>query len=132
MKTLKFTTSHGDFALMDGAEQIDLTLKAFLDEYTPVSKVSEMTEEQFKQITEYAGSPWYGHKDFTNPHNWFPTAKESFESLVTSLGWYLWRNPVQESIASLSENEQAYRHLDTDWKEAESKTLFKPILLKKI
>lgn len=131
MKTLKFTTSKGDFALMDGTEQIDQTLKPLLDEYTPVAKVSEMSEEQFVEVvdsTETHPKYWnYNLSYFREFH-----AKESFESLVRSLGWYLWRNPVQESIASLSENEQAHRQLDADWQEAESKTFYSPVLLKKI
>lgn len=131
MKTLKFTTSKGDFALMDGKDQIDQTLKALLEEYTPVAKVSEMKEEQFAEVvdsTETHPKYWnYNLNYFREFH-----AKESFESLVRSLGWYLLRNPVQESIATLPSMEQAYRQLDDDWQEAESKTLYSPILLKKI
>ena len=136
MKTLKFTTSKGDFALMDGKEQIDQTLKALLDEYTPIAKVSEMTEAQFGKVVDSIkkGDILTCFKDYNKGYysNSLFTAKQSFESLVNSLGWYLWRNPVQESIASLSENEQAHRQLDADWQQAESNTFYSPILLKKI
>ena len=137
MKTLKFTTSKGDFALMDGAEQIDQTLKALLEEYTPVAKVSDMSEEEFVEVVNIDDD--YGITMFQNYATtsmaYFDeqiNAEQSFTSLIRSLGWYLWENPVQHSIASLSDQEQAYRQLDTDWQEAESKTLYNPILLKKI
>ncbi|GEM_PF-2063335 len=143
MKKIKFKTSKGEFVLMDGAEQIDQTLRALLDEYSPVSKVSEMTEEQFAEVVESHdwhfndGSTSYMFRDyrvkseFDEPSR-LPFASKSFASLVCALGWYFWENPVQHSIASLSDQEQAYRQLDADWQEAESKTFYSPILLKKI
>jgi len=125
MKTLKFNTSHGDFALMDGKEQIDQTLKALLDEYTPVAKVSDMSEEQFAEVVdklEWSDGYFMYYRYDKSLHSFSETwtAKESFESLVKSLGWYLFENTNDKQCGTI------------EWQEAESKTFFSPILLKKI
>lgn len=144
MKILKFNTSHGAFALMDGKEQIDQTLKALLDEYTPVSKVSEMTEEQFGEVVNSDDD--YGVTMFQNYATtsmaYFDeqiNAQQSFSYLIHSLGWYLWENTVEipHNLGLLDTYPTGSLLTDKNlevalkWQEAESKTLYSPILLKK-
>lgn len=135
MKTLKFNTSKGDFALMDGTEQIDQTLRALLEEYTPVAKVSEMSEEQFGEVVDSrikGGGLLSCHrekcfKDYMN--GGYPrgvTAFYSLKTLVKSLGWYLWDNPHGSPSTCSEAGDYSL------WSKAESKTLYSPILLKKI
>lgn len=130
MKTLKFNTSKGDFALMDGAEQIDQTLKALLEEYTTVAKVSEMSEEKFAEVVnkyKLCGFENYDKEGYL----YLISAKDSFMSLLKSLGVFIYNNPIENIIYNEDEiGEFDYNfHLRT---EAESKTFYNPILLKKI
>lgn len=137
MKELKFSTSKGEFLLLDGKDTITERLTELLKEYEHYAVVKEMTEEQFAEVVEHYNfgtkeNPDIGFRNYTSTAFNIDTGSQSFSSIVRSKGWYLWENPVQVSIASLSEKEQAYRQLDTDWWGAESKTLYSPILLKKI
>lgn len=133
MKELKFKTSKGNFILVEDEPKLTKFIPWDLCELVGI--VKDMSEEDFEEIVD---SPSNNHLECTykdyqqNSETVYFFAKESFESLVKSLGWYLWENPVQHSIASLSDQEQAYRQLDADWQEAESKTLYSPILLKKV
>ncbi len=144
MKKLKFKTSKGEFVLMDGAEQIDQTLRALLDEYSPVSKVSEMTEEQLAEVVDsrIKGGGLVScprekcFKDYMN--GGYPrrvTALYSLKTLVKSLGWNLLENPEgnkPHSICNCSTCVDEWYYYNKKWQEAESKTLYSPILLKKI
>lgn len=137
MKILKFTTSKGGFALIDGKEQIDQTLKALLDEYTPVAKVSEMSEDQFGEVVESSiHTGLFAHYVKEIPVNTYcyKSCLESFESLVRSLGWYLWHNPCQhpDNIEIQPASLGWYYEKERKYNESESKTLYNPILLKKI
>lgn len=135
MKELKFITPKGDFLLLDGKETITERLAELLKEYDHYAVVKEMTEEQFCEVLDSSiHTSLFAHyvKDVPVNIYCYKSGMESLSSLVRSLGWYLWENPVQVSIASMPATEQAYRQLDADWQEAESKTLYSPILLKKI
>lgn len=141
MKELKFKTSKGDFALMDGTEQIDQTLKALLEEYTPVAKVSEMTEEKFTEVVdsdEISDVEHHAYReiyiDYTDDEQAFDTARDSFQSLIHSLGWHLWENPKGKQHPDWREyaSTKQYQQHSMDWIQAESITLYNPILLKKI
>lgn len=139
MKELKFKTSKGDFALMDGTEQIDQTLKALLEEYTPVAKVSEMTEEKFTEVVdklEWSDGYFMYYRYDKSIHDFAETwlARDSFLSLIHSLGWHLWENPKGKQHPDWREyaSTKQYQQHSMDWIQAESTTLYNPILLKKI
>ncbi|MGV6945064.1 hypothetical protein [Sphingobacterium kyonggiense] len=116
MKKLEFTTGKGRFVVVDESElpKIDQLLIGKDDKFI---KLSEITEEQAREIIEHAGSPWYGHKDFTNPHNWFSNPLDSLHSLIKSKGWFT-SNPF-EKFAD-----------ECGCEEAESRTLHNPVIFK--
>ncbi len=130
MKKLEFKTSKGEFIIEEAS---DKNLGRVLVKY--------MTEEQFSEVvdSELDSHLKPNYKDYLHDYNSgfedeyiYCTAKQSFESLIKSLGWNLFENPVQVSISTLTDIEQAYRQLDADWQEAESKTFYNPIISKKV
>ena len=141
MKELKFTTSKGEFLLLDGKDTITERLTELLKEYDHYAVVKEMTEEQFAEVVdklEWSDGYFMYYRYDKSVHSFSETwtAKQSFESLVKSLGWYLWENPLQSSPAtddiSFYESVEDMELCKSKWLEAESKTLYSPILLKKI
>lgn len=114
MKKLEFKTSKGEFILEEASEK---NLGMVLVKY--------MTEEQFAEVVDESFDCWMalGYKDYENDNAVYVLAKESFESLIKSLGWYLFENPVVSGGLCYSIK---------DWKEAESKTLYNHVLLKKV
>lgn len=137
MKKLEFKTSKGDFILIDiiGEESAMYLTSLLLDDESQIEvlgKVKNMTEEQFAEVVHYSEEflgyiDYGGHTDYATVE----TSKESFESLVKSLGWYLWENPEGVSYSKMNDSEMDYRSF-LSWHEAKSKTFFNPILLKKI
>lgn len=145
MKELQFSTSKGEFLLLDGKDTITERLTELLKEYEHYAVVKEMTEEQFAEVVdklEWSDGYFMYYRYDKSVHDFAKTwtAKDSFLSLVLSLGWYLWENPVETPhnlglidtypTGSLLTD----KNLDAalNWQEAESKTLYSPILLKKI
>lgn len=116
MKKLEFKTSKGEFIL---EESSDKHLGRVLVKY--------MTEEQFAEVVDISFDTPRMYRDYFNNMPGF-TAKESFESLIKSLGWYLWENPVPP----YAPNDVDFHESAKKWFEAESKTLYNPILLKKL
>lgn len=127
MKELNIITSKGNFILVDD----EPNLKKFIpwDLCTLVGVVKYMTEQHFSEVVdsfELFGNINVGYKNYAEEEPVLDTAKESFSSLVKSLGWYLWRNPVSEKPSKECMGDAL------TWQQAESKTLYNPILLKKI
>lgn len=117
MKKLEFKTSNGEFILEEAS---DKNLGRVLVKY--------MTEEQFAEVVdklEWSDGYFMYYRYDKSLHSFSETwtAKQSFESLIKSLGWYLFEN--HSASGGLCNSIK-------DWKEAESKTLYNPILLKKI
>lgn len=124
MKELKFTTSKGEFLLLDGKDSITERLSELLKEYEHYSVVKEMTEEQFCEVFDSSiHTSLFAHyvKDVPVNIYCYKSGMESLSTLVRSLGWYLWENPIPP-----------FKERKSDWQEAESKTLYNPILLRKI
>lgn len=118
MKKLEFKTEKGEFILEEAS---DKNLCRVLVKY--------MTEEQFAEVvdSELDSHLNPNYKDYLHDHNsgfedkyTYYTAKQSFESLIKSLGWHLFENPFKN--CDLMVNNKA---------KAEEKTFFNPILLKK-
>ena len=114
MKKLEFKTSKGEFILEEAS---DKNLGRVLVKY--------MTEEQFAEVIdklEWSDGYFMYYRYDKSVHSFSETwtAKQSFESLIKSLGWYLWENPNDKQCGTI------------EWQEAESKTLYNPILLKKV
>jgi len=127
MKELKFSTSKGEFILVDsiGRENYYEVLRSEGLQVEHIGMVKEMTEEQFAEVVdsdEISDVEHHAYReiyiDYTNDEQAFETARESFSSLIRSLGWYLFSNNCPS--------------LHHDKLRAESKTLYNPILLKKI
>lgn len=130
MKKLEFATSKGEFILEEAS---DKNLGGVL--------VKHMTEEQFAEVVDSTvkGVILTCFKDYTKGYysNSVFTAKESFQSLIKSLGWNLFENPYQTAWDELciwghggfAKDGKSEFQLYT---EAESKTLYNPIILKKI
>ena len=117
MKKLEFKTSKGEFIIEEAS---DKNLGRVL--------VKHMTEEKFTEVVdklEWSDGYFFMHYRYDKSLHSFSetwTAKQSFESLIKSLGWYLFENPFSSG---------GLCHSTKDWKEAESKTFYNPILLKK-
>ena len=134
MKKLEFTTSKGEFILQDcPKELLEFTFSESTRlvingiKYKPFGVVKHMTEEQFAEVVdsfELYGNINVGYKNYTEEEPVLDTAKESFESLIKSLRWYLFENPI--------ENWKDEMYYETTIEEAESKTLYNPIILKKV
>lgn len=128
MKKLEFTTSKGSFISVDADSDGRVKLPTNI-EYQEIGRIKNMTEEQFAEVVDssiHTGLFAHYVKDIPVNTYCYNSAKESFESLVKSLGWYLWENPYQEYHLS------TWHDVDKEKQEAESKTLYSPILLKKI
>ncbi len=136
MKELKFTTLKGDFILLDGKDTITERLTELLKEYEHYSVVREMTEEQFVEVLDRSiHTSLFAHyvKDVPVNVYCYKSGLDSFSSLVCSLGWYLWENPKGKQHPDWREyaSTKQYQQHSMDWIQAESKTLYNPILLKK-
>lgn len=118
MKKLEFTTEKGEFIIEEAS---DKNLGRVLVKY--------MTEEQFAEVVDDSFDCWMalGYKDYENDNAVYVLAKESFESLIKSLGWYLFENPVKVPMHKSNNINDMSKHI-----EAESKTFYNPILLKKV
>lgn len=119
MKKLEFTTGKGQFILEEAS---DKNLGRVLVKY--------MTEEQFAEVVDESFDCWMalGYKDYENENAVYVLAKQSFESLIKSLVWHLFENPVPP----YAPNDVDFHESAKKWFEAESKTLYNPILLKKL
>lgn len=144
MKELKFTTGKGEFILVEDEPNLSKIIPWDFCEFLGVVKT--MTEEQFADVvdSELDSHLNPNYKDYLHDYNSgfedeyiYYTAKESFESLVKSLGYYLFENPYQYDWDELCR----YGHGDFSkngkssydlYMEAELKTFRNPILLKKI
>ena len=112
MKVLEFKTSNGEFILEEANYK---NLGRVLVKY--------MTEEQFAEVLDrsiHTGLFAHYVKDIPVNIYCYKSGLESFESLIKPLGWYLFENPNDKQCGTI------------EWQEAESKTLYSPILLKKI
>ena len=128
MKKLELKTSKGEFIIEEAS---DKNLGRFL--------VKHMIEEQFAEVVdsfELFGNINVGYKNYTEEEPVLDTAKQSFESLIKSLGWYLFENPLDSTKYLFEEgkdqNKFFVRLPKRRWQEAESKTLYNPVLLKKV
>jgi len=131
MKELQFSTEKGNFILIED----DAKLKQFIpwDLCELIESVKNMTEEQFAEIVDdrrvfqspYIKDMLNCYTDYSESTFVFTSAKESFESLVKSLGWHLWENPVGKNPS------KECMGAALSWEQSESKTLYNPILLKK-
>lgn len=129
MKELKFTTSKGEFLLLDGKDTITERLAELLKEYDHYSVVKEMSEEQFEEVLDrsfHTGLFAHYVKDIPVNIYCYKSGLESLESIIKSLGWYLFENPVSENPSKECMGDAL------SWDQAESKTLYNPILTKKI
>lgn len=135
MKKLEFKTSKGSFILVDsiGRENYYEVLRSECLQVEQIGMVKNMTEEQFAEVVEWNEIHQFYPDYRIKEYSWYGdlTARESFESLVNSLGWYLLENPNGVSYSKMNDSEMDYRSF-LSWHEAESKTLHNPILLKKI
>lgn len=145
MKTRSFSTTKGDFVLVDRPEIIE-TLTITMDgtfclnrESLPykVQRIGDpktLTEEQAAEIVDELGP--FRFKNYTyEPQESggqrvamviFPFTKNALNSLYSlfaSLGIHLYENPVSSKFA-------IGRH--KEWEEAEANTFYNPIILKKI
>ena len=158
MKVLDFKTIKGEFILLDlpkfnknvtdayvthidynlnnvTIQDIDTGEYVFGAEFAfPVEiicSVKHMTEEQFAEVVDSTvkGGILACFKDYTKGYysNSIFTAKESFESLIKSLGWYLFENTVAVPMHKSNNINEMSKYI-----EAESKTLYNPVLLKKV
>ncbi|MGM1429571.1 hypothetical protein ACS126_09950 [Sphingobacterium lactis] len=143
MKELKITTSRGEFLLLDGKDTITERLTELLKEYEHYAVVKEMTEEQFAEVVSHEINKEefthrYLERDYKNYDcgaAYFETARESFQSLIRSLGWYLWENPYgnfKSYKKAFNGHDMFYANYIDKYHQAESKTLYNPILLRKI
>lgn|SRR5690606_27612360 len=139
MKELKFITSKGDFLLLDGKDTITERLAELLKDYEHHAVVREMKDADFAEIVNQSiHTGLFAHYVNNIPVNTYcyKSGLESFESLVKSLGWYLWENPMQSTLPTddinFYESDDDMELCKSKWKEAESKTFYNPILLKKI
>lgn len=136
MKKLEFTTSKGEFILEEAS---DKNLGRVLVKY--------MTEEQFAEVvdSELDSHLKPNYKDYLHDRNSgfedeyaYYTAKQSFESLIKSLGWCLFENPVKMPLHPICDSimeesiHDKYRKRKKDWTQAECKTLYNPVLLIKL
>lgn len=96
-----------------------------------VGYVKEMTERQFSEVVDISFDTPRMHRDYVNNMPGL-NARQSFETLIKSLGCYLFTNPVKESIKSLPLKDKHYRQTEPAWIDAENNTFFNPILLKKL
>lgn len=124
MKKLEFKTSNGEFILEEAS-----------DKHLGRVLVKYMTEEQFAEVVDSELDSFLSpnYKDYLHDHNSgfedeyiYYTAKQSFESLIKSLGWYLWENPVTVPM-----HKSNNIHEMSEYIKSESKTLYNPIILKK-
>lgn len=123
MKKLEFTTSKGSFILVDLSEVETANYLVHTNVDSIICNVKNMTEEHFSDIVdsfELFGNINVGYKNYAEEEPVLDTSKESFESLVKYLGWYLFENQYSNFADEMV------------CQEAESKTLYNPILLKKI
>lgn len=104
-----------------------------------IGSVKHMTEEQFAEVVDsitwiytIGGSNTVYRNYLCNNEisgsGVLESAKQSLESLVKSLGWYLFDNPVPP----YAPNDVDFHESAKKWFEAESKTLYNPVLLKKV
>ena len=128
MKKLELKTSKGEFIIEEAS---DKNLGRFL--------VKHMIEEQFAEVVdsfELFGNINVGYKNYTEEEPVLDTAKQSFESLIKSLGWYLFENPLDSTKYLFEEgkdqNKFFVRLPKRRWQEAESKTLYNPVLFKNV
>lgn len=122
MKELNFKTSKGEFILLDGDADGRIKLPTNI-EYQELGRVKYMTKEQFYKVLDnsiHTGLFAHYVKDVPVNTYCYLSGMDSLHSLVNSLGWYLWDNPYSNFAD------------ETGCQEAESKTLYNPILLKKI
>lgn len=145
MKELKFTTSKGEFILLDGKDTITERLTELLKEYDHYAVVKEMTEEQFAEVVDNTTWRYTSGGSDTVYRNYLcnnemsgscvlESAKQSFDSIVKSLGWNLFENPKGNEHPDWRQyaSTKQYQQHSMDWIQDESKTLYNPILLKKI
>lgn len=123
MKELQFSTEKGEFLLLDGKDTITERLTELLKEYEHYSVVRDMTEEQFVRVVDSHYSLLLDYN--TREYTYQISARESFESLVKSLGWSLRENPYRDPGLIPSAELDLYRKTN-------DKVFFNPILLKKI
>lgn len=126
MKKLEFTTSKGEFILEEAS---DKNLGRVLVKY--------MTEKQFAEVLDRSvHTGLFAHYVTNIPVNTYcyKSGLESFESLIKSLGWYLFDNPKGKEHPDWRKyaSTKQYQQHSMDWIQAESKTLYNPILLKKV
>ena len=116
MKKLEFTTGKGEFILEEASYK---NLGRVLVKY--------MTEEQFAEVVGLPLPSFEVDEETCSVTRYEISSKQSFESLIKSLGWYLWENPVPP----YAPNDADFHESAKKWFEAESKTLYNPVLFKK-
>ena len=141
MKELKFTTSKGEFLLVDcpSLGYGEVLRYSYKLGFKVIDFAKDMTEEQFAEVVdklEWSDGYFMYYRYDKSVHEFAETwtAKDSFQSLVRSLGWYLWENPNGKQHPDWRQyaSTKQYQQHSMDWIQAESKTLYSPILLKKI
>ena len=156
MKKLEFTTGKGEFILLDlpkfnknvtdayvthidynlnnvNIQDIDTGEYVFGAEFAYsveiIGSVKYMTEEQFAEVFDEP-------INHSRQGNYYSSYRQKFESLIKSLGWYLWENPLDSTKYLFGEgkdkNNFFVRLPKRKWQEAEYKTLYNPVLLKKL
>lgn len=147
MKKIEFKTSKGSFVLVDLSEVEAANYLTNVNANSIIGNIKGMTEERFAEVVDTAA--FLANKVFYKNYgdfkaidfrdiveNSFSSPRKSFESLVRSLGWYLLENPLDSTKYLFEEgkdqNKFFVRLPKRKWQEAESKTFYSPILLKKI
>lgn len=95
MKKLAFETSKGRFVVVDGVGEdfaMDLTHMIICDEW--FVKLSEITEEEAREIVELKGDRFQDYNHISCCDRWCNTAIDSLHSLLKSKGIHLYKNPA--------------------------------------
>lgn len=136
MKKIEFKTSKGEFVLVDLSEI--QTAKYLLNVHSRsiIGNVKGMTEEQFSGIvdSELDSHLEQMYRDYVNIYDGWEDeftyffARHSFQSLINSLGFYLFTNPIRqaERKGALLDDGRFERMC----KYEDEITFFNPILLK--
>lgn len=141
MKKLNFETSKGKFVVVDEKEftvfnQCTVDDKWIVDgeiyDYNSHSFLKDITEQQASEIVEEYFSTttneidgYFDYRDDTQTD----CPIESVHSLITSNGYYLFENPNGVQYSKGFDGESDYRSF-INWKEAQDKTFFNPIIFK--
>lgn len=134
MKTKEFSTTKGDFVLVDLPKYLGLMTwdrdgdfylngEALLWNVYYIGELKELTEEQAAEIADFALNDRY---------------KEALVYALCDMGIHLYENPVEwpyYTITAYGVLPEGYKRFDSDkkeWHTVEENTFYNPILLKRI